>query len=182
VRQELQAFSRDPAHAIISMAPTTLSRRSASLSITRLDVKKRFFPRNKSIHTSDVSFSGSLILNANFPIQHRFIISGIAGQYELPSNITSPRVPAEVLDRIIALALTDSIYYPEGYPPTACSNAPETQIRKFTSIAAFSLASANFRQIALRRWFEELNLTKLSHWLNVQKIFGADSQHHGWVR
>jgi len=60
---------------------------------------------------------------------------------------TSPRLPPEILDRIVLFAI--------GYS------------RLFSSIASFSLASSNFRQIAFRRFFQRLSIETNAHWSSL---------------
>ena len=60
---------------------------------------------------------------------------------------TFPRLPAEVIDRIVLLAIGHT--------------------RSFDSIASFSLASSDFRQIAFRRFFWTLRVESTARWSSL---------------
>jgi hypothetical protein len=67
---------------------------------------------------------------------------------------SSARFPPEILDRIILLAIASSAS------------------RSFTAIASFSLASFNFRQIALRSFFSILPVKSNAHWYSLYVFLG----------
>jgi hypothetical protein len=132
------------------------------LSATKL--RKKPFSRTNS-------FSGTLILKGDCPRR------SLVNRRNVLSRLPYPRLPTEILDRIITFVLA-----PQPCKGTSRSAAPQMTVDQFTSIATFSLACADFRQIALRLWFKDLSLSKLSHWLNLQKILDGDVQRYGWVR
>jgi hypothetical protein len=79
--------------------------------------------------------------------------------HTIDANFPSPRVPNELLDRIVELALPG---------PNLCS--------VFTPIAAFALASASFRQIALRRYFHDVTVHSKSQWIGLLKLIHAQEE------
>ena len=92
--------------------------------------------RRLSAHTSRTS--SILKLNRTHPLSQGRAINVVQ-----PTARLSPHLPPEILDRIILLAIG----------PT----------HSFRSIASFSLASSDFRQIALRRFFWSLRIKSSAH-------------------
>lgn len=80
------------------------------------------------------------------------------------------RLPTEILDRILHLALESN--------------------HSFSVIAAFSLASSDSRQIALRQFFWALHINCRGHWESLSRLLDImdRSRRHGeekgflWVR
>ncbi|RDB15745.1 hypothetical protein Hypma_003631 [Hypsizygus marmoreus] len=70
-------------------------------------------------------------------------------------NVPSPRVPAELIDRIVELTLMTS--------DNDCISA-------FRTIASFSLASKDFREISLRQYFHDITTTTVENWTNLFSI------------
>ncbi|KAF9460534.1 hypothetical protein BDZ94DRAFT_1283902 [Collybia nuda] len=66
------------------------------------------------------------------------------------TSLPSPRVPTEIIDRILEFALAFS---------SSTLHVPD-----FGSIASVTLASVNFRQIALRQYFHHVTLETRLHW------------------
>lgn len=93
-------------------------------------------------------------------------------------NLPSPRIPNEILDHIIEIALWIAVV-----------QAPYSNI--FPVIASFTLASTNFRQIALRRFFNTVILCDTEQWNGLFKllesqerkkaVYGGDGG-FAWVR
>ncbi|KZT21206.1 hypothetical protein NEOLEDRAFT_797228 [Neolentinus lepideus HHB14362 ss-1] len=69
-------------------------------------------------------------------------------------------LPAELLDRIISLVLAND------------------QSQSFSIIAPFSLASYQFRQVALRRWFSIFKISSVAAFTNLCWVDGL----YSWVR
>lgn len=89
-------------------------------------------------------------LNRSQSLQHYAI------QYQ-PKRSTVP-IPTEILDRIASLALT-------------C--AAESLVDRFNAIAPFTLASFNFRQIALCRFLQTLHVDSISDWTKLRKLLAS---------
>ncbi|TFK52022.1 hypothetical protein OE88DRAFT_1679669 [Heliocybe sulcata] len=69
-------------------------------------------------------------------------------------------LPAELLDHIISLVLVN------------------VSPRSFSTIASFSLASYQFRQVALRQWFSILKVSSVATFTNLCSVNGL----YSWVR
>ncbi len=69
-----------------------------------------------------------------------------------------PALPEEIIDHVLAYLVSDT--------------------HAFSKIAAFSLVSYRLRQMALRKYFAELEIDSAAHWDNVCKIAGVPS----WVK
>jgi hypothetical protein len=74
----------------------------------------------------------------------------------------SPRVPIEIVDHILKLALNLS--------------QPNYATRQFSSISSFALASTTFRQIALRNYFRDITPETKTHWANLSRILSAQDE------
>jgi hypothetical protein len=159
-----------------------LTKRSYSLSATvnRNSGTSRKQNRNNSINISNNSslYSGSIILNAHLPDKLSSAYPVVKKKENSKSPLPSPRVPIELLDRIVVLMLTQTHRHrPTPIPPSCSNRFPTGCVSKniFKSVAAFSLASSSFRQVALRRWFEHLEIDsprqciKLSKFITVNK-------------
>jgi hypothetical protein len=151
-----------------------LTKRSYSLSATvnRNSRTSRKQNRNNSINISNNSslYSGSIILNAHLPDK---LPSAHPVVKKTKSPLPSPRVPIELLDRIVVLMLTQTQRHRPTPTPPSCSNPfPTGCVSKniFKSVAAFSLASSSFRQVALRRWFEHLEIDSPRQWIKLSKF------------
>jgi hypothetical protein len=81
-------------------------------------------------------------------------------------NLPSPRVPTEIVDHILALALA------------SCSSA--SLVPEFSSIAAVTLASTDFRQIALRRYFHDITLETRPHWKGLFSVLEMQEYKQAW--
>lgn len=68
-------------------------------------------------------------------------------------QIIGLRLPSEILDRILQMILESK--------------------RSFSLIAAFSLASSDFRQIAFRRFFWSIQINSRAHWESLSHLLGA---------
>jgi len=80
------------------------------------------------------------------------------------------RIPTEIVDHIIALVLTSSAH-------------------SFASIASLSLASSDFRQIALRLFFSTIKARSRTRWAKLWNILASANRNgghaispHTWVR
>jgi hypothetical protein len=81
-----------------------------------------------------------------------------------------PPMATELLDRIVAFMLS----------ATSSTRVPRPN---FSFIASFSLVSSRFRQIALRRYFSELQLWSVSHWTRLWHLLSAQGEEaFAWVR
>jgi hypothetical protein len=86
---------------------------------------------------------------------------------------TIPQMATELLDRIVAFML----------PATSSTTVNGIPRPNFSCIASFSLASSRFRQIALRRYFSELQLWSVSHWTSLWHLLSAQGEEaFAWVR
>ena len=79
-------------------------------------------------------------------------------------NIPSPRVPPEIVDYIVELALARS---------TDCN------ITDFNAIAPLTLASVDFRHIALRRFFREVIPLSKPHWTKLFQFLALQNVDQG---
>jgi len=70
-----------------------------------------------------------------------------------PSLFPSPRVPIEILDVII-----------EFFIDTTASSSDSKSCASYAYIAALTLVSTDFRQLALRHYFRNLMLISRRHW------------------
>lgn len=80
------------------------------------------------------------------------------------------RVPAEIVDHIIALVLASSAH-------------------SFASIASVSLASSDFRRIALRLFFSTITASSRTRWSKLWNVLASADRDgdytnspHTWVR
>jgi hypothetical protein len=167
------------------MAP---AKRAYSLSATanRNSRKSRQRTRNNSVNITNDSplYSGSIILNAHVPDQTSSACPGVKIKETSKSFLPSPRVPIELLDRIVELMLAQP--HPSRTPPSppSCPDPfPISRIstNNFNAVAAFSLASSDFRQVALRRWFEHLGIDNTGQWIKLNK-FMAVNRGSSWVQ
>lgn len=78
-------------------------------------------------------------------------------------NPPSQRIPNEILDHIIEIALWIAVL-----------QAPYSNI--FPIIASFSLASTTFRQIALRRYFNTVILYDTEQWTGLFKLLESQER------
>ncbi|KAF8074674.1 hypothetical protein FPV67DRAFT_592605 [Lyophyllum atratum] len=81
---------------------------------------------------------------------------------ERNTKLPSPRVPTEIIDQILDFVLAPS--------------SDSSKLYQFTSIASFTLVSAKFRQIALRRYFRELDLISNAQWTGLYDFLEAQEQ------
>jgi hypothetical protein len=81
---------------------------------------------------------------------------------ELNTTIASPRIPIEIIEHILKLALIP--------PRTDCTT------RQFHSIASVTLASTIFRQSALRWYFRDITPVTRDHWAGLSKMLSAQNE------
>jgi hypothetical protein len=78
---------------------------------------------------------------------------------ELDTTIASPRIPVEIIDYILKLALM---------LPRTDFTTPQ-----FHSIASVTLASMMFRQIAFRWYFRDITPITRAHWAGLSEMLSA---------
>jgi hypothetical protein len=79
------------------------------------------------------------------------------------SGPTYSDIPNELLDRIVALVLAPSP-------------------NDFGAIASLTLVSAQFRQVALRRYLRVLRLREKAQWSRLWSLLGAQQGRYAWVK
>ena len=96
------------------------------------------------------------------PSSHSASSLRMLSEDEPNTTTASPRVPIEIVDHILKLALNLS---QQNYTT-----------RKFSSIASFALASTTFRQIALRSYFRDITPETKAHWAGLCRMLGAQDE------
>lgn len=186
LRHVTRVTSSRPAFSPLTITFMALTTRSYSLSAAakRNSRKPRQQNRNNSINitTDSPNYSGSIILNAYLPDQLTSAYPEIKINKTTNAFLPSPRVPIELLDRIVALMLLQ-LPFPTPTPPSCLDPFPISCVstNKFQAVAAFSLASSDFRQVALRRWFEHVHIVNERQWIKLRKFITAN-EGSGWVK
>lgn len=126
------------------------------------------FARRKS---SSLKTDNKLIEPSDLAIHSPLTLSNLSSN--LDPNLPTPRVPIEILDRILELALLNQILGPTLLSHSGSHiQAPKgsEHINSFVSISGFALASITFRQIALRRYFRNLNVTSKNQYTQLWQL------------
>ncbi|GLB43351.1 hypothetical protein LshimejAT787_1302520 [Lyophyllum shimeji] len=103
-----------------------------------------------------VSRTSSLLRARSRPIPNKLLRSST-----FDARFPSPRVPHELIDHILGFALLPALDTPKSL--------------EFSSVVPFTLVSAGFRQIALRRFFRDIALTCTTQWTMLFNLLEAEA-------